>query len=231
MSQITSKGHILICGWNATAMDVINELRVSDAFKKTPITIIDDTIDINPVKSSVATFIHGNPSDVKVLEKANVRKAKYAIVLAKSATAVADQQTVLTVLAIEDVNSQIHTCAEINDLANEGHVRRAGCDVIVNANRLTSKLLALSLQNPVANRVISELASFRGSEIYCIQAPSGAGELSFGDLFDKYKQEQDAIIIGIERDGEIFINPSLGFKTKIGDGLLLISEHTPTFVA
>jgi Trk K+ transport system NAD-binding subunit len=210
-------------------VDIIAELRHSDIFNRLPVTIIDDTIDANPVGDSRTSFVRGNPSEVKVLEQANVREARYAIVLARNQTAVADQQTVLTVLAIEDLNPEVHTCAELNDAGNEGHLRRAGCDAIVNTNLLTSKLLALSLQNPVANKVLTELASFHGSEIYRVQMSQGVEGSRFDDLLAVYKKERDAIVIGIERSGETLINPSGDFEVKVGDYLLVISEHAPVF--
>ena len=227
MSQITSKGHILICGWNAAAIDIISELRQSSNFKRTPITIVDDTIDTNPRKDSGISFVYGNPSDMKTLEQANTREASYAIILAKNQTGIADQQTVLTVLAIEAINPEIHTCAEVNDPANECHVRRAGCDVIVNTNMLTSKLLALSLENPAANRVITQLASFRGSEIYRVRIPQEAEGHRFDDTLSNYKKGCDVIIIGIERGNEILINPSGDVQLIRDDHLLVISEHAP----
>ena len=229
MAQVTSKGHILICGWNSTAMDILAELRHSGVFAKLPITIIDDTIDATPVRDPRVSFIRGSPSMVKVLEQANIRQAKYAIVLAKNQTAAADQQTVLTVLAIKDINPSIHTCAELNDANNEGHLRRAGCDVMVNTNMLTSKLLALSLQNPVANRVIGELASFRGSEIYRVPVPGEAQGCRFDEMLVTCKKEHDAIIIGVERNGKTLVNPAADFELQPGDQLLVISRHAPTF--
>ncbi|HIE17549.1 MAG TPA: hypothetical protein EYP71_05075 [Dehalococcoidia bacterium] len=229
MAQVTFKGHVLICGWNSTAMDIVAELRQSGVFSKLPITIIDDTIDVNPVKDPGVSFIRGNPSLVKVLEQANIREAKYAIVLAKNQTATADQQTVLAVLAIKDINPRVQTSAELNDVNNEGHLRRAGCDVIVNTNLLTSKLLALSLQNPVANKVISELASYRGSEIYRVPIPEGAQGCRFDDMLATCKKEHDAIIIGVERNGKALVNPAADFELKSGDQLLVISRHAPVF--
>ena len=227
MSKITAKGHIIICGWNSASEDVIAELRQSDAFKKTAVTIIDDTIDTNPLRDSRISFVRGNPTEIKVLEQANVKEATHAIVLAKDQSHAADPQTILTVLAIKDINPKIYVCAEINNATNEDHVRRAGCDVIINANVLTSKLLALSLENPVANAVIAELASFRGSEIYRVKLPRSAEGLTFDSVFFNYKKEYKVILIGIERNNEVIINPSSDLELKKNDCLFVISENTP----
>jgi voltage-gated potassium channel len=227
MSQIISKGHVIICGWKPASEDVIAELRRSDTFNKTAVTIIDDTIDTNPLSDSRISFVRGNPTEIKFLEQANTKEARYAIVLARDQSPAADPQTVLAVLAIKDINPEIYVCAEINDVANEGHMRRAGCDVIINAKLLTSKLLALSLENPVVNTVITELASFSGSEIYRVPLSGDAEGLTFDSIFSSYKKEYDIIVIGVERDNEIIINPSFNLELRANDHLFVISENTP----
>ena len=41
MAQVTTKGHIVICGWNAKAGDILRELRLSKHFSKWPITVAE----------------------------------------------------------------------------------------------------------------------------------------------------------------------------------------------
>jgi voltage-gated potassium channel len=227
MAKITSREHIVICGWSATGADVIVELRQSDMFNKSPITVIDGGIDANPSNDSRTSFVHGFPSEVKTLEQANIREARYAIVVAKDKTPAADQQTVLTVLAIKNINPQVYICAELNDANNEGHLRRSGCDTIVNTSSLTSGLLALSLENPVVSGVIRELASFRGNEVYRVKVPDGVAGSRFGDILNDYKKGHDAILIGIEREGKPLLNPSADLELKTSDYLLALSEQCP----
>ena len=61
MSQVVSKGHIIVCGWNPKAQDAINELRPSRKFRKVSVTIIDDRIDAKPIDDTNTTFLHGSP--------------------------------------------------------------------------------------------------------------------------------------------------------------------------
>lgn len=227
MSQIESKGHILICGWNATASEVIAELRQSGVFNKTPVVIIDATIDNRPSEDSSTLFVHGIPSDVKVLQQANTREAGHAIVVAKDRTPHADQQTVLTVLAIKDINPRVYVCAELNDANNEGHLRRAGCDSVVDTGCLTSGLLAMSLQNPVVGEVVKELASFQGSEVYRAKLPQDFEGRRFSDVLNDYKEKHDAIVIGVEREGKVILNPRADVKLCSADRLLILSEDAP----
>lgn len=228
MAQVKTKGHIVICGWNANAIDIINELRVSK-LRDRPITIIDDKIDAKPIDDSRVSFVRGNASEVGVLNRANIREAKYAIVLAGDNTPVADQKTVLTVLAIKTENPEVISCVELNDANNEGHVRRAGCNIVVNASDLASRLVAMSLQNPAINTVIRKLVSQAGNEIYRVIVPDQYVGYSFADTLHDLKQKYDIITIGIERDGECLINPSSSLPLKITDYLLVISEEMPSF--
>jgi voltage-gated potassium channel len=226
MGQVKSKGHIVICGWNRKAEEIISELRSSD-LRDLPITIIDDNIESKPVDDSNVTFIRGNASELSVLNRANITEAKYAIVLAHDDTAIADQKTVLTVLAIETANPPIISCAELNDANNEEHLKRAGCDIVINVSGLASRMMAMSLKNPAVNDIIKSLVSQEGSEIYRIDVPKQYLGRLFIDILPEMKKSHDIIPVGVERDGKYQLNPSASLTLKDSDLLLVLSEETP----
>lgn len=204
-------------------------MRLSKTFYKWPITIIDDKIDTKPIEDARVSFVRGNASEVSTLEQANVRKAGFAIILAEDTTPAADQKTVLTVLAIKDMNPSILSCAELNDANNEVHLRRVGCDVVVTASPLTAKLLAMSIENPAVNRVIKELVSrVQGNEIYRTPLPQIYIGKPFEQCLQGLKSSHEIITIGIERNGECLLNPKSAFPLKAGDFLLVISAQPPS---
>ena len=228
MSQVVSKNHILLCGWTPKARDAIDELRFSRKFREWPITIIDERIDAKPIEDAKVAFVHGSPADTSVLERANIRQAGFAIVFADDATPAADQKTALTVLAMKSLNPTIQSCAELNDIRNEPHLRRAGCDVVVNTADLTSKLLALSIENPAINRVVKELVSrSRGNEVYRVESPPRYVDRPFEEAFQALKRSHNVIVIGVERDDDCLLNPASDFVLRRGDFLLVISEQSP----
>jgi len=229
MNQVKTKNHIVICTWNEKAEDIIAELRQCDGFQKRHITIVDAHTEEKPVDDPLVSFVRGNATSMQVLKQANIKEAEFAIVLAEDSTAEADQKTVLTVLAIESANPKIVTCAELNDNNNEEHLHRAGCDIVLNTPALTSKLLAMSLQNRSAIRIVKELmGSGAGNEIYRVRVPLKYSGQSFSYVMTELKNSHNAITIGIERNGECLINPSSDFLLKVDDQLLIISEHTPS---
>jgi voltage-gated potassium channel len=226
MGQVKSKGHIVICGWNKKATDIIEQLRESE-LRDRSITIVDDRIDEKPVDDANVSFIRGNTSELSVLNRANIAQADFAIVLADDNTPIADQKTVLTVLAIEKANPAIVSCAELNDANNEEHLTRAGCNIVINASVLASRLLAMSLQNPSVNRIIKELVSQEGNEIYRVAIPRQYFGRPFVDTMPDMKKLHGITVIGVERNGESLINPSANLPLKDSDLLLVISEEPP----
>lgn len=229
-SPITTKGHIVICGWNRKAKDIINELRLSPKFRNIPITIVDDSVETAPLNEKNTFFVKGNPCEISVLDQANVREAKYAIVIASDNTPAADQKTVLAVLAIESIHPDILTCAELNDMENEGHLRRAACDVIVNTNALTSKLLAMSVENPATNSVVGELVTrTRGNEIYRMCLPQQYEGAAFMMPFEELKNQHNITLIGLEREGICLLNPVSDFTLQSGDQLMVLCTSSPMF--
>jgi len=229
MAKIRSRGHIIICGWNNAAADIVGELRLSDAFRAAPITVIDERIERKPVDDAGVSFVRGNAAEVGVLERAGIKEAAYAIVLAEDSAPAADQKTVLTVLAIETTNPDIISCAQLNDANNEAHLARAGCDIVVNTSSLTSKLLAMSLQNPAVNRITRELVSGgQGNEIYRVALPERYAGRPFAEALRELKASADAIVIGIEREGQCRLNPPADTVLEGGDWLYLVSEEAPS---
>ncbi|MFC2017830.1 potassium channel family protein [Chloroflexota bacterium] len=229
MAQIKTKDHIVICGWNAKAEDIIHELRFTNRFGQWPITIIDDKIDTKPIDDDNVSFVRGNASEVHILKQANIEKAKFAIVVAEDETPAADQKTVLTVLAIEHLNPPIISCVEINDANNEEHVRRAGCDIVVDTSALTSKMLAMSLRNPVINNIVTELVSRMGNDVLQVPVPQRYLGRSFAEILPETKNTYDVITIGVERDGEGLLNPPSDLVFREKDFLLVIAKEAPSF--
>lgn len=226
MAQVKSNAHVIICGWNWKAEDIINELNMSE-LRELPIAIIDDSIDTRPVDNPRISFVKGNASELRVLSRANIGAAKFAIVLAENNTPAADQKTVLTVLAIQKSNPSIVACAELNDANNEEHLREAGCRIIINASTLSSRLLAMSLQNPVVNTIVKELVSQGGNEVYRIVVPPKYVGRSFSGAMAEVKETHGVIAVGIEREGKVMLNPPGSEVLTEGDILLVLSEEPP----
>jgi len=187
MSQVNVKNHLVLCGWNTKAATIIEEIRGGGALARLPIVIIDEKSEVRPSDAPDTHFVRGNASEIATLKMANIGEAKYAIVLAENSLPSADQRTVLTVLAIEKSNPNIISGAELNDPNNAEHLRRAGCDIVINSTDLTSKLLAMSLLNTSVAAVITDLVSGAGQELYRVPSPATINGMRFGQALLELK--------------------------------------------
>ena len=97
------RDHIVVCGWNTTARDLLNELRGDDY--KLKVVIIAD-LEKNPAGGD-AYYVRGDLTDAEVLERAGIRYASAALVFPADASDAADMQSILVIMAIE---SSLRAC-------------------------------------------------------------------------------------------------------------------------
>ncbi len=108
LEAVKFKGHILVCGWNAHAERVLERIALAQGSQKTQIVLI------NQLQEDIATeillrwdaldirYVRGDAGSEAVLERANAREARSAIVLADIShpgALASDERTTLLILA------------------------------------------------------------------------------------------------------------------------------------
>src|SRR6476660_2415745 len=114
------RDHIVVCGWNSTARDLIDELR-GDDYKQKIVVLAD--LDKNPAGSGVY-FVRGDATDADDLERAGMADASAALVFPVDGSDEADMHSILTIMAIKAVASTVRTVAEVNNPRHEPHFLR-----------------------------------------------------------------------------------------------------------
>jgi voltage-gated potassium channel len=225
------KGHILICGWNYSAVEVISEIHLDN--KEREIVIIANLAE-RPIDIDHVHFVKGSSSDVNKLEMACFRTAETAIVLHDDSIPGngGDGQGILTVLAIKKEQSNVYVCIQIMDENNVEHCNRAGADEVIVTGGMTSKLLVQAALDHGLTRVISDLMSKKyGNEIYKIQCPKNYVGRDFKSALVAFKDEYDGIIIGIEKSDQFLTNPKGNVTINKDDYLIVVSEDRPKIEA
>jgi len=120
------RDHIVICGWNATARDLVDELR-GDEYK-TRVVVIHEA-DRNPAGDGVY-FVKGDPTSTADLLRAGIAEASAALVFPAEPTNDADMRSILTIMAIESIAPGVRTVAEVNNPRHVDHFRRAKADEV-----------------------------------------------------------------------------------------------------
>ena len=162
------KDHIIVCGWNSTARDLIDELKGDDYPQK--VVVLAD-LDKNPAGSGVY-FVRGDATNAEDLERAGIQDASAALVFPVDGSDEADMHSILAMMAIESVAPQVRTVAEVNNPKHEPHFLRADVDELLVTSKVASRLLARSALYPGLSGIITDIVSGgEGSELYRITLP------------------------------------------------------------
>ena len=149
------KDHIVLCGWNSTARDLIEELRGDDYQQK--VVVIAD-LEKNPAGDGVY-FVRGDASSEEDLDRAGVKEASAALVFPFDGSDDADMRSILIVMAIEHTAPDVRTVAEVNNPRHEPHFRRAGVDELLVTSKVASHLLARSALYPGLTGIVTDIVS------------------------------------------------------------------------
>jgi voltage-gated potassium channel len=222
------KDHILLCGWNYSAGEVISEIHSDDREKD---VVIIANLDENPLDENHVYFVRGDPADLDKLEMACFRTASTAIVLHNESTPgnSSDGQGIFTVLAIKHERPDIYVCVQILDENNVDHCYRAGADEVIVTGGLTAKLLSRATLDHGVTRVVSELLSNRygKNELYKIKCPEKYAGTTFSSVFPAFKRDHKGIIMGIEKTDRFLTNPDDDVVLDKDDYLIVIAEERP----
>ena len=219
------RDHIVVCGWNSTARELIAELDGDDYDRK--IVLIHEA-DKNPAGAGVY-FVNGDVTNGDDLKRAGIEEAMAAVVCPADPTNEADMRSILTVMAIESIAPQVRTVVEVNNPAHVEHFRRAKADEIMVTSRIASRLLARSSLYPGLAELVTDIVSGgEGSELYRVNLPDDYIGQSIDELSTRLRAEHSATLLAIGRGGRAFVNPPPDFRLEIGDDALVVAESLGT---
>lgn len=213
--------HIVICGWNSTARDLVTELS-TDAYQAKLVLLCE--LERNPGGDAVY-FVRGVPSNESDLRRAGIEAARTAIICPADGSNEADMASILVVLAVESVAPQVRTVVEVNNPEHVPHFRRANVDEVMVTSRLASHLLARSALYPGLSELVSDLVSGgEGSELYRVELPGEVVGFSIDDVSAMLRKEHCATLLAVNREGHIFSNLPSDFRFENGDDLIVVAE-------
>ena len=219
------EGHVVVCGWNSTARDLIMELK-SDAYKVKIVVIAP--LDKNPAGDGVY-FVKGDPTDPVDLERAGLAQASAALIFPVDESNDSDMRSILTVIAIESVAPDVRTVAEVNNPRHADHFRRARVDELLVSSQVGARLLARSALYPGLTELVADIVSGGdGSELYRVEIPDAYLGLSVDEVSAKLRADHRATLLSISRNGKAFVNPPSDFTILAGDDAVVVAESLGT---
>jgi voltage-gated potassium channel len=219
------RDHIVVCGWNATARELISELGGDEYATK--IVLVHEG-DKNPAGNGVY-FVSGDITSAEDLKRAGIEDAMAAVVCPADASNEADMRSILSVMAIESIAPQVRTVVEANNPNHVEHFRRAHADEIVVSSRLVSRLMARSSLYPGLAEIVTDIVSGgEGSELYRVTLPEEYVGLSVDELSERMRADHSATLLAVSRGGCAHINPEPDFRLQSGDDAVVVAESLGT---
>lgn len=219
------RDHIVVCGWNSTARELIQELSTDEYTTK--IVVMHNT-DKNPAGEGVY-FVNGDITLAHDLQRAGIEDALAAVVCPADGSNEADMKSILCVMAIESLAPKVRTVVEVNNPAHVEHFQRADADEILVSSQLVSRLMArTSLYPGLAGLVTDIVSGGEGSELYRVSLPDEYVGLSVDQLSAKLRLEHRATLLSVSRGGQSYVNPPEDFRLSNGDDLVVVAESLGT---
>lgn len=239
VSKFDYEDHIVICGWNSSCIDIVRFL----IHKRSNIDSIVVIANINETPQELEIliestnkdieFISGNPSTKEVIEKANIKHSRSAIIVTEEGMSSSD--TILVAAAIESVDPTIYATVVINNSDTKRTVEsmadKFNIDEIICIDELASSIAVNSSVHRGLSHIINELCDFgKGSNFYKIgykKLPKEIKSLTYQEL-GRYMLEKSFTLLALERkmDG-ITMRPKQDYVLQVGDSLFVIADREP----
>ncbi len=215
------RDHVIVCGWNATARNLIEELKEDEYGGR--VVLIHDA-DKSPADDGVY-FVRGSDTSEADLRRAGIENARSAIVCPADGSNEADMHSILVVLAIEAVAPHVRTVVEVNNPLHAKHFRRANVDEFLVTSMLSSHLLARSAMYPGLSELVTDIVSGgEGSELYRVELPDDCVDKPIDEVSAWLRRHHSATLLAVARSGVTHTNPASDFVLTTGDDLVVLAE-------
>ena len=148
--------HIIICGWNSSGPQLVEQLLQTSNRQ----LLIISPVEIEQLDNNRVLYLIGDPTEESTLLTARLRLAHSVVILSDGQTDSiqdADARSILIALAVEQHNPETHSIIELRNPKNAHHARHAQVDEIVVSNAYNGSILAQTAANPGISEVFQEL--------------------------------------------------------------------------
>lgn len=231
--RVKMQGHILICGWNSRVRQIIEVLQREAFGAGVPVVLLAQ-LPQNPYPDMKLTFLSGNPAHSQDLVRAGVMTARGAIAVTDESDndphmdSAYDARAVLTVLALKQVNPQLHVVAQMRDPHNHIHLERAHADEIIASAEMSEGLLARAVLNAgLANAFAMLLRLDTPQELYVIDPPPALQGKTFQAALVHEQLRSGNILVGVIEGHETIMCPPAHYRVHNGTRLVVLGNLRP----
>lgn len=147
-------GHTVICGFGIKGRSALLYLKNHDP--DCVAVAIDESEDaLEAANQAGAGGLLGSSLESEVLLAAGIKTAAQVIVALNS-----DDDTVVTLLRIKELNSEIKVVASCREQKNEKLLDSSGADRVIVSSSSAGRILGMAAQAPDAARIVNDLLTF-----------------------------------------------------------------------
>jgi len=228
--------HVIICGYNRRVEIIVKEYITGGHMGDDPMVIISEKEEepnfSDPAIEARIRYLKGDFTKVSVLKEAGILRAKTCMILSDHGPGRTEQdvdaRTILCALTVEKLSPEVYTVAELYNGEYASHLEMGNVNDYVLSSDQSAFMMAHASMNQGLMSVFSELlTNTRGSQFYRIMVPEEMWGKSSLDLFTDLKQNQDAVLVAVQRNGDCNVNPTNHVFVE-GDSIIVIASEEPT---
>jgi len=208
--------HIVICGWTESTMECIKEIgHDNEVF----ILDEDEGVRKNALKNGI-NFIHGDPTRISDLNKANVRGAKAVIVDMGT-----DSHTIHCILGLREIDKDVRVIAEAQRYENIEQIKLAGASQVISPFVISGRLMYKSIEGGYEAKFVQDvLAEHTNTEMREVTVQHNSYFAGKTIKEANLHQMTGIVLVGIGKRGELTIDPPNEFIINDGDKILGIGK-------
>lgn len=214
--KVKKSQHVVICGWTESTMECIKEIG-----EENEVYVIDEDEKVRKkaLKNDIK-FVHGDPTRIKDLEKANVKGAKSVIVDMES-----DSQTIHCILSIRKIDQNVRIIAEAQRYENIEQITLAGANQVISPFVISGRLMYKSIEDGYEAMFVQEvLAEHKGREMKEVKVTENSYFAGKTVLEADVHEKTGVVLVGIGEKGKLTIDPPRDLIIKVGDIILGIGK-------
>ncbi len=212
INRTKKKVDYMICGWNELSESVYRE--ISD---KGHIVIIDPDSSPGIIENNVQ-YVKGDPKDALVLEKANIKNTKNAILCMEN-----DSDVILTLHLIRQLNPWVNVVAKINNYEHVKLAENAGADQVVSPSAIAGRLLSIATEEPYVVKWVLNATTSAAEEEFVECKVTKDSVLHQKTIGEAARMLNRTKIIGFVTHTGFEKFPSNDYVLKSGDKLVLMT--------
>ena len=203
LEKVNINDHILLCGWNDNMLGVIKNLSQSMDNLQMTILLVNDQAQekvdslISSFNNLNIKFIRGDYSMDSILDKANAREAKFALLLNNHKNN-EDEKVILTTLTLKKISSKIRVIAQIDNEDKATFLKRANVDAILSNEEFHSFMATSHIIQPSVAHTISNIIDYNSkNQISEAKIPEEFIGKTFSELHTYYFNKYGSICLGL----------------------------------